>query len=117
MTPVTSASTAPEPRIFEGTTPEAPATGEPTVELERAARGLRGARARTGMSEADVVAILTRQGVALSVPVLRHAESTGNIPLALAACLADVYGTTTDGLAGRRLHRQRLSLDDLPTEF
>jgi hypothetical protein len=88
----------------------------PTLELERVAQGLRGARARTGLSEADVVAILERQGIALSAPSLRRAESTGAIGLSLAACLADVYGTTTDGLAGRRLHRKRPSLDGFPTE-
>jgi len=82
--------------------------------LDRVARGLRGARARTGMSEADVVAILERQGIPLSVAGLRQAESSGAIPLALAACLADIYGTTADVLAGRRRDRQRLSLDDSP---
>ena len=37
------------------------------VELERVAKGLRGARARTGMSEEEVVAILARQGIALTI--------------------------------------------------
>ena len=36
--------------------------------------------------------------------------------LAFAACLADIYGTTADVLAGRRRDRQRLSLDDFPEE-
>lgn len=76
--------------------------------------GLRGARARTGLSEADVVSILSRQGIELSVSGLRRAESTGSMPLALAACLADVYGTTTDALAGRRRYCKRPSLDDFP---
>ena len=71
---------------------------------------------RTGMSEAAVVAILERNGIPLSVAALRRAESSGEIPLALAVCLADIYGTTTDGLAGRRLHCKRLSLDDFPTQ-
>jgi hypothetical protein len=84
------------------------------IVLDRVARGLRGARARTGMSEADVVAILERQGIPLSVAGLRQAESSGAIPLALAACLADIYGTTADVLAGRRRDRKRLSLDDSP---
>ena len=83
--------------------------------LDRVARGLRGARARTGMGEADVVAILERQGIPLSVAALREAETTGAIPLALAACLADIYGTTADALAGRRCDRKRLSLNDFPT--
>ena len=87
----------------------------PAIVLDRVAKGLRGARARTGMSEAAVVAILERNGIPLSVAALRRAESSGEIPLALAVCLADIYGTTTDGLAGRRLHCKRLSLDDFPT--
>jgi hypothetical protein len=114
MTSVTSVSAAVEPCAFRAATPEAPAAAEPTVRLDRVAKGLRGARARTGMREADVVAILAGQGIALSVSALCRAESLGDIPLALAACLADVYGTTTDGLAGRRLHRMHLSLDDFP---
>jgi hypothetical protein len=92
----------------------------PTAELamapERVARGLRAARARTGLSEADVVSILDRQGVPLTVESLRRAERTGGIALALAACLADIYGTTTDGLAGRRIHRRRPSLDGFPAD-
>ena len=60
------------------------------------AKGLRGARARTGLSEEEVVSILARQGMALTSPDLRRAESTGAIGLALAARLADIYGTTTD---------------------
>ncbi|MDP9260136.1 MAG: hypothetical protein M3Q31_26785 [Actinomycetota bacterium] len=75
---------------------------------------MRGARGRTGLSEVDVVAIPARQGVAMNVAALRLAEATGAIPFALAACLADIYGTTTDGLAGRRLDRKRPSLDDFP---
>jgi hypothetical protein len=94
--------------------PPAPARQLAAV-LERAARGLRGARARTGLSEADVVSILERQGIELSRPALSRAERTGAITLGLASCLADIYGTTTDDLAGRRLHRKRLSLDDVPT--
>jgi len=95
-------------------TPPVAVTAVPAVVLDRVAKGLRGARAHTGMSEADVVAILERQGIPLSVAALRRAESTGAIPLDLAACLADIYGTTTDGLAGRRLDRKRRSLDDYP---
>jgi hypothetical protein len=90
--------------------------GVTTIVLDRVAKGLRGARARTGLSEADVVAILARQGIALDTGALRTAEATGVIALDLAACLADIYGTTTDGLAGRRLHRKRPSLDDFPSD-
>jgi hypothetical protein len=80
------------------------------------ATGLRGARARTGLSEGEVVSILGRQGIALTITGLRRAESTGAIGLALAACLADIYGATTDVLAGRRLNRRRPSLDDFRTD-
>jgi hypothetical protein len=118
MAPPTSMEAPPAaPRVVSTallTVPSTPATGTPSAAHERVAKGLRGARARTRLTEAEVVAILTRQGIALSIPGLRRAEATGIIPLALAACLADVYGTTTDGLAGRRLHRRRLSLDDCP---
>jgi hypothetical protein len=76
--------------------------------LARVARALRGARARTGLSEQQVVGILAGQGVAVDLPMLQEAEQSGDIALALASCLADVYGTTTDGLAGRRLYRRRL---------
>ena len=96
--------------------PPAPVADALVVELERVAKGLRGARARTGLSEEEVVSILARQGMALTIADLRRAESTGSVGLALAARLADIYGTTTDGLAGRRLHRRRPSLDDFPSD-
>jgi len=96
--------------------PPAPVADALVVELERVAKGLRGARARTGLSEQEVVSILARQGMALTIADLRRAESTGAVGLALAARLADIYGTTTDGLAGRRLHRRRPSLDDFPSD-
>jgi hypothetical protein len=117
MTPTTSLQAPAAPHVARATT-EAPnaAACVPIVVLDRVAQGLRGARARTGMGEADVVAILERQGIALTVSALRSAESTGVLGLALAACLADIYGTTMDGLAGRRVHRTRLSLDDCAIE-
>ncbi len=74
----------------------------PDPALERVARALRGARARTGLSEEQIVAMLNERGVAISLLVLRRAELIGTIDLALAAQLADVYGMTTDCLAGRR---------------
>ena len=83
--------------------------------LERVAMALRGARARTGMTEERTVAVLVARGVAISVPELRRAERTGVLDFALASCLADVYGTTTDCLAGRRPdRRQQSSLGVLP---
>jgi hypothetical protein len=116
MNPVTSLTARAAPPADAGIAPGTPATGEPAIVLERVARGLRGARARTRLSETDVVAILARQGIALTALGLRRAESTGVIALGMASCLADIYGTTTDGLAGRRLHRKRPSLDDFPSD-
>src|SRR6478735_1414184 len=80
--------------VYRSVTPMTPvvarlAPQDLAVELERAARGLRGARSRTGLSEEEVVSILARQGVALAVVDLRRAESTGVIGLALAGRLAD----------------------------
>jgi hypothetical protein len=115
MTPPTCVAAPAGPRVVSAAALSALAAGAPSAEHERVARGLRGARARTGLSAGEVVAMLTRQGIALSVRGLCRAEVTGVIALTLAACLADVYGTTTDGLAGRRLHRQRLSLDECPS--
>jgi hypothetical protein len=116
MAAVTSLEAPATPHVQRAPAPPvATSPGQVTVVLDRVAKGLRGARARTRLGEADVVAILERQGIALTVAALRSAESTGAIPLALASCLADIYGTTTDGLAGRRLHRKRLSLQDFPT--
>jgi hypothetical protein len=80
----------------------------PSEAHERVARALRGARARTGMHEQQVVDKLAVRGVEVGVPSLRRAEGSGSIDLALASALADLYGTTTDCLAGRRLSRQSL---------
>jgi len=114
MTPATSIAA----RVEREPAPSAHRTtataGEPAAALELVARGLRGARARTGMSEREVVGMLERQGISISAEALHAAESCGVISLSFAACLADLYGTTTDALAGRRIHRQRLSLDDCP---
>ena len=114
MMRVTSTAPSAEPRVERRETEHVAATSESTLALDRVAMGLRGARARTGLTEADVVSILARQGIALSVSGLCRAESTGSMTLALAACLADIYGTTTDALAGRRLYCKRPSLDDFP---
>ena len=103
------------PRLTFPAPPAAGRRGVPAVELERVARACaaRGPapaeRGRGGRRSS------TRQGIALTIADLRRAESTGAIGLALAAWLADIYGTTTDGLAGRRLHRRRPSLDDFPS--
>jgi hypothetical protein len=94
------------PQVVTAEVLPARVAGEPGPALERVARGLRGARARTGLSEADVAGFLAGQRIALTIANLRRAESTGTIDLALAARLADLYGTTTDSLAGRGLCRR-----------
>lgn len=71
------------------------------------ARALRGARARTGLSEQQVVALLAEQGFEITVSRLRRWERTGVIRVDAAARLADAYGSTIDGLAGRRAYRPR----------
>ena len=71
------------------------------------AQALRGARARTGMSEQQVVAVLAEQGFRITVTRLRGWERTGVIRVDAASRLADVYGITMDSLAGRRAYRAR----------
>jgi hypothetical protein len=75
--------------------------------VESVARGLRGARARTGMSEQEVVAVLAEGGFACTEARLRGWERTGVVRIDVASRLADVYGTTIDALAGRRAYRSR----------
>jgi hypothetical protein len=73
--------------------------------LEVVGRALRGARARTGMSEQQVVAKLAGAGFVITVTRLRTWERTGVIRVDAAARLADAYGITLDSLAGRRAFR------------
>jgi hypothetical protein len=68
------------------------------------AQALRGARARTGMSEQQVVAKLADDGFVITVARLRGWERTGVIRVDAAARLADAYGITMDALAGRRAY-------------
>jgi hypothetical protein len=75
--------------------------------LGSVAMALRGARARTGMSEQQVVAMLGDQGFATTPARLRGWERTGIIRVDVASRLADVYGTTIDALAGRRAYSAR----------
>jgi hypothetical protein len=79
--------------------------GDPAV--EEVARALRGARARTGMSEQQVVAVLAEQGFKITATRLRGWERTGVIRVDAASRLADAYGITLDSLAGRRAYRGR----------
>ena len=58
------------------------------------AQALRGARARTGMSEQQVVAMLAEQDFRITVTRLRGWERTGVIRVDAASRLADVYGIT-----------------------
>jgi hypothetical protein len=71
------------------------------------AQALRGARARTGMSEQQVVDKLAEDGFAITVARLRAWERTGVIRVDAAARLADAYGITMDALSGRRAYRSR----------
>ena len=73
--------------------------------VEAVAHALRGARARTGMTEQQVVAKLAEDGFAITVTRLRGWERTGVIRIDAAAHLADAYGVTLDTLAGRRAFR------------
>ena len=84
------------------TTAAAASVCTPDPMFERVAAGLRGARARTGLSEEQIVSMLHERGVEIGLLVLRRAERLGVIDFALAARLADAYGMTTDCLAGRR---------------
>jgi hypothetical protein len=95
----------------------APADPRPDDGLNRASQqvayALRGARARTGMSEQQVVAVLARQGFTITAARLRGWERTGVLRVDVAARLADVYGITIDSLAGRRAYRSRRISEDL----
>ena len=73
--------------------------------VDEVAQALRGARARTGMSEQQVVAVLAEQGFEITVTRLRGWERTGIIRVDAASRLADAYGITIDSLAGRRAYR------------
>jgi hypothetical protein len=77
----------------------------PDTGAEAVAHALRGARARTGMSEGQVVAKLAEDGFSITVTRLRGWERTGVIRVDAAARLADAYGMTIDSLAGRRTFR------------
>jgi hypothetical protein len=94
-------------RASLGAVPATAADREPHSDpaLAVVAQALRGARARTGMSEGQVVAKLAEDGFAITVTRLRTWERTGVIRVDAAARLADAYGITLDSLAGRRAYR------------
>jgi hypothetical protein len=108
--PATAGALRPDLRVVPDEPVAAPAPSHlivaPDEAHERVARALRGARARTGLGEQQVVDKLAGIGVEIDLIGLRRAESAGAIDLALASALADLYGTTTDCLAGRRIGRQ-----------
>ncbi len=99
--------------------PSAPAQMAPARRVDpvvaEVAQALRGARARTGMSEQQVVAVLAEQGFRITVTRLRGWERTGVIRVDAASRLADAYGITIDSLAGRRAYRSRHHSDALPS--
>jgi hypothetical protein len=110
--PVTEPTARAELRAVPAGEPPVHVVAAPDEVHERVARALRGARARTGLGEQQVVDKLAASGCELTLSTLRRAESGGVVELALASALADLYGMTTDCLAGRRLNRQ--SLQALP---
>jgi hypothetical protein len=79
----------------------------PDPALAAVAEALRGARARTGMNEHQVVAKLAEHGLVITVARLRGWERSGVIRVDAAARLADVYGITLDALSGRRAYGAR----------
>ena len=108
MTPSLSTSGRPGPlhaSVADVASPEAERPVDPAV--AEVAQALRGARARTGMSEQQVVAMLAEQDFRITVTRLRGWERTGVIRVDAASRLADVYGITMDSLAGRRAYRTR----------
>jgi hypothetical protein len=86
---------------------DALALPRPDPVLAAVAEALRGARARTGMNEHQVVAKLAESGFAITVARLRGWERSGVIRVDAAARLADVYGITLDALSGRRAYGRR----------
>ncbi len=110
MTPSLSTSGRPGPlhALADDVAASEAATERPVdPAVAEVAQALRGARARTGMSEQQVVAMLAEQGFRITVTRLRGWERTGVIRVDAASRLADVYGITMDSLAGRRAYRTR----------
>jgi ribosome-binding protein aMBF1 (putative translation factor) len=95
--------------------PQTPQTPQADPAVEEVARALRGARARTGMSEQQVVAKLAEGDFRITVTRLRGWERTGVIRVDAASRLADAYGMTIDTLAGRRAYRSHHHSDELPS--
>jgi len=110
MTPSLSTSGRPAPLraiVADVAAPEVATERAEDPAVAEVAQALRGARARTGMTEQQVVAVLAEQGFRITVARLRGWERTGVIRVDAASRLADVYGITMDSLAGRRAYRTR----------
>jgi ribosome-binding protein aMBF1 (putative translation factor) len=96
-------------------TRDAPPTRESTAELRaQIATSLRAARARTGLSQQQVVHLLAKLNLEITAAVLERWEASGLIHVDEAAHLAAAYGTTLDLLAGRRAFRQLPPALELP---
>jgi hypothetical protein len=108
--PTTSLAVLADTRPPDLRTPGLHLVTAPDEVHDRVAKALRGARARTGLGEHQVVDKLAARGFEVDIDGLQRAEGSGVIALALASALADLYGTTTDCLAGRRRNRQSMPL-------
>ena len=104
----TSLAVLAETPAHDPCTPSLRLVTAPDEAHERVAKALRAARVRTGLGEQQVVGKLAARGCEVDIEGLLRAEDSGVIALALASALADLYGTTTDCLAGRRLNRQSM---------
>jgi hypothetical protein len=104
----TSLAVVAETPAHDPGTPSLRLVTAPDEAHDRVAKALRAARVRTGLGERQVVDKLAARGCEVDIEGLQRAEEAGVIALALASALADLYGTTTDCLAGRRLNRQSL---------
>ena len=111
--PATAPARLPEFRAVPVAEPSVHVITAPDEAHERVARALRAARARTGLDEQKVVDKLAASGYEISLPSLRRAESTGALEMVLASALADLYGMTTDCLAGRRRNRTSMQAPSL----
>jgi len=110
---ISGPSSALRPEGSASAEPEAGAAVNPA--LAEVAAALRGARARTGMYEEQVVGLLAQQGLTITVARLRGWERTGVVRIDAAVRLADIYGITIDTLAGRRAFRSRNPSTELPS--
>jgi hypothetical protein len=69
---------------------------------DRIGNALRKARARTSLSEREVVDLMRARGASITTATVERWERNGSIRLDEAVDLAAVYHVTLDELAGRR---------------